>query len=258
MTSDHHQQALSRAAELRQWRLCLWPAGPAHCRRRGGHAARTASPRQAARCRGVDDGSWELRDGATILAIGRGASVELARLEKASFEEASAAERLTPVKPHEHPLPTCFVCGPARTKATACAFLPDRSRVNPKTVLRCWRRPGYRIRRLSRRTAWSRRNFSGRRSIVPRAMLPITTPKAAAPSERRSCWAGCRHGSRRGRARESAASSPRGKPAATAANALPRPQPLAKRTIAGGRARDVDCRRAQCAARPRLNVFLHV
>jgi hypothetical protein len=36
------------------------------------------------------------------------------RLEKASFDEASAAELLTPVKPHEHLLPTCFVCGPAR------------------------------------------------------------------------------------------------------------------------------------------------
>jgi hypothetical protein len=62
----------------------------------------------------VDDGSWELRDGAAVVAIGRGANVELARLEKASFDEARAAERLTPVKPHEHPLPTCFVCGPAR------------------------------------------------------------------------------------------------------------------------------------------------
>jgi hypothetical protein len=64
----------------------------------------------------ADGGLWELRDGATTLATGRGASVELARLETASFEEASAAERLTPVKPHEHPLPTCFVCGPARAQ----------------------------------------------------------------------------------------------------------------------------------------------
>ncbi|KJC34989.1 hypothetical protein [Bradyrhizobium sp. LTSP857] len=62
------------------------------------------------------DGTWELRDGATVVATGRPASVELARLEKASFEEACAAELLTPVKPHEHPLPTCFVCGPARAK----------------------------------------------------------------------------------------------------------------------------------------------
>ena len=64
----------------------------------------------------TDDASWELRDGAAVVAIGRAASLELARLETASFEEASAAELLTPVKPHEHPLPTCFVCGPARAR----------------------------------------------------------------------------------------------------------------------------------------------
>ncbi|MGY4334293.1 hypothetical protein ACVWWG_008710 [Bradyrhizobium sp. LB7.2] len=62
----------------------------------------------------TDDGTWELRDGGNIVATGRAANVELARLEKASFEEACAAELLTPVKPHEHPLPTCFVCGPAK------------------------------------------------------------------------------------------------------------------------------------------------
>ena len=64
----------------------------------------------------TDDGSWELRDGATLVATGRLASVELARLETASFDEACAAELLTPVKPHEHLLPTCFVCGPARAQ----------------------------------------------------------------------------------------------------------------------------------------------
>lgn len=64
----------------------------------------------------TDDGTWELRDGATVVATGRPIRVEPARLEKASFDEARAAELLTPVKPHEHPLPTCFVCGPARAK----------------------------------------------------------------------------------------------------------------------------------------------
>ncbi|MCK1387186.1 hypothetical protein [Bradyrhizobium sp. 21] len=64
----------------------------------------------------TDEGTWQLRDGGNIVATARPASVELARLEKASFEEACAAELLTPVKPHEHPLPTCFVCGPARAK----------------------------------------------------------------------------------------------------------------------------------------------
>jgi len=64
----------------------------------------------------TDDGTWELRDGGNIVATGRAANVELSRLEKASLEEACAAELLTPVKPPEHPLPTCFVCGPARAK----------------------------------------------------------------------------------------------------------------------------------------------
>ncbi|UPK00884.1 hypothetical protein [Bradyrhizobium sp. 170] len=62
----------------------------------------------------TEDGSWELRDGATVVATGRPASIELADLENASFEEAMAAERMTPFKPAEHPLPRCFVCGPAR------------------------------------------------------------------------------------------------------------------------------------------------
>jgi hypothetical protein len=64
----------------------------------------------------TDGGLWELRDGAAIVATGRSASIEIARLEKASFDEARAAELLTPVEPHEHQLPMCFVCGPARTE----------------------------------------------------------------------------------------------------------------------------------------------
>jgi hypothetical protein len=64
----------------------------------------------------IDDGRWELRDGARVLATGRGANVELARLEKASFEDAWEAARTPSVDPDEHPLPTCFVCGPTRAK----------------------------------------------------------------------------------------------------------------------------------------------
>ena len=64
----------------------------------------------------TDGGSWELRDGAAVVATGRPASLQFTLLETASFDEASAAELLTPIKPHEHPLPTCFVCGPARAR----------------------------------------------------------------------------------------------------------------------------------------------
>ena len=62
-----------------------------------------------------DEGQFELHDGAVVVATGRPANVELTRLERASFDEARAAEASTPIKPHEHPLPTCFVCGPQRT-----------------------------------------------------------------------------------------------------------------------------------------------
>jgi hypothetical protein len=40
--------------------------------------------------------------------------VEPSRIETATFEEAVAAEQRTPIKPHEHLLPMCFVCGPDR------------------------------------------------------------------------------------------------------------------------------------------------
>jgi hypothetical protein len=64
---------------------------------------------------GPKEKTWQLRDGAVVVATARPASVELTRLEAANFDEAAAAQLRTPVKPHEHLLPSCFVCGPART-----------------------------------------------------------------------------------------------------------------------------------------------
>jgi hypothetical protein len=64
----------------------------------------------------TDDGTWELRDGDKAVATGRTASIELAQVETATLPEARAAELLALSKPHDHPLPHCFVCGPARTK----------------------------------------------------------------------------------------------------------------------------------------------
>src|SRR5258707_2183746 len=92
----------------------------------------------------TDDGLWELRDGATVVGSGRPASVELTRLEKASFDEASAAELLTPVKPHEHMLPTCFVCGPARAKGDGLRIFAGplvRQSRNASPVLAATRTP---------------------------------------------------------------------------------------------------------------------
>jgi hypothetical protein len=61
-----------------------------------------------------DNGTWELLDGATAVAVGRPVSLDLARLERVSADEAAAAEQNPVVKPHEHLLPMCFVCGPER------------------------------------------------------------------------------------------------------------------------------------------------
>ena len=86
----------------------------------------------------TDDGLCELRDGPTVVSTGRPASVELARLEKASFDEAHAAELQTRIKPHEHPLPTCFVCGPARAQGDGLRIFPGplaRQSRNPSAVL---------------------------------------------------------------------------------------------------------------------------
>ena len=61
-----------------------------------------------------DDGSWELMDGPTVVAVARPAPVELSHLEEASLEEAREAEKNPVIKPKEHLLPMCFVCGPDR------------------------------------------------------------------------------------------------------------------------------------------------
>ena len=85
---------------------------------------------------GMDDGRWELRDGGKVVATGRAANVALASLEKASFEEAWEAARQPPVD--EHPLPTCFVCGPARAKGDGLRIFAGplaRKSSNASTVL---------------------------------------------------------------------------------------------------------------------------
>lgn len=166
----------------------------------------------------TDDGTWELRDGNKIVATGQPASVELSRLETASFEDACAAELLTPVKPHEHPLPTCFVCGPARAKGDGLRILPARSVVTTPFS----RRAGRRIRISPPTTASSRRNSSGRRSTAPPVLPAIAIHRAAASTRHRCCWGECQHGSKPARARENAASSRPGPSAATAANARPK------------------------------------
>jgi hypothetical protein len=57
---------------------------------------------------------WELRQCTTTIAIGRAITLDMRRLERATYAEAVEAEKRTPIKPHQHLLPMCFVCGPDR------------------------------------------------------------------------------------------------------------------------------------------------
>jgi hypothetical protein len=61
----------------------------------------------------AEAGLWQLHQGTATIAIGRAIKLEMSRLEKATYAEAVEAEKHT-IKPHEHLLPMCFVCGPDR------------------------------------------------------------------------------------------------------------------------------------------------
>jgi hypothetical protein len=62
----------------------------------------------------VEAGRWELRQGTATIAIGRPTTLDMSRLERATYAEAVEAEKRTPIKPRQHLLPMCFVCGPDR------------------------------------------------------------------------------------------------------------------------------------------------
>jgi hypothetical protein len=64
----------------------------------------------------VAAGLWELRQGTTIIAIGRAMTLDMSRLHRATYAEAVEAEKRT-IKPHEHLLPMCFVSGIGRRSA---------------------------------------------------------------------------------------------------------------------------------------------
>jgi len=64
--------------------------------------------------RPAKDGNWELADGETVVAAGRATAVAPADIVTASFAEAAEAEARVLIKPEQHLLPMCFVCGPER------------------------------------------------------------------------------------------------------------------------------------------------
>lgn len=162
----------------------------------------------------TDDGTWELRDGTRIVATGRAASVELARVETASLQEARAAELLALFEPHEHPLPNCFVCGPARVKGDGLRIFAGALGRHAQTPFS--QQAGFRTRISPPRMAPSRRNFSGPRSIAPPALPAITISRAALSTRHRSCSDGCQRASKPALTPVSPASSRHGPPAASA------------------------------------------
>ena len=66
----------------------------------------------------------ELRHGETLLATARSVSIAMPDIPPANFAEAEHAARRSPYDKSRHPLPMCFVCGPARVDG-------DGLRINP-------------------------------------------------------------------------------------------------------------------------------
>jgi hypothetical protein len=149
----------------------------------------------------VGTGVWELRQGTATIAIGRAVTLDLSPLERATYSEAVEAEKRTPVKPHEHLLPMCFVCGPDRAPgdglrlfagplvrqqasgAFAVPWTPDAS--------------------LAAADGLVLRSSCGPRWIVRPATYPSTTPKPGTSTLCRSCSGAFPYASRGDRVRAS-------------------------------------------------------
>jgi hypothetical protein len=66
----------------------------------------------------------ELRKAEATLAIGRGARIEVPDIPIVDFRDAQDAVRRSPYDANRHPLPTCFVCGPARPEGDGLRIIP--------------------------------------------------------------------------------------------------------------------------------------
>ncbi len=90
----------------------------------------------------VSEGGVELRKEETVLAKGRGIHIALPEIPWVEFAEAEDAVRRSRYDENSHPLPTCFVCGPARMKGDGLhiipAPLPPRPDREPGTLAAPW------------------------------------------------------------------------------------------------------------------------
>jgi hypothetical protein len=66
----------------------------------------------------------ELRKDETALATGRRVRIDVPEIPIVDFSEAEAAVRRSPYDEARHPLPMCFVCGPARVRGDGLRIIP--------------------------------------------------------------------------------------------------------------------------------------
>jgi hypothetical protein len=67
----------------------------------------------------------ELRKGATTLARGRSIHLDMPGIPIVGFAEAEDAVHSSPYDESRHPLPMCFVCGPARAHGDGLRIMPS-------------------------------------------------------------------------------------------------------------------------------------
>jgi hypothetical protein len=67
----------------------------------------------------------ELRQEETTLATGRGVRIDVPEIPIVRFSEAQDAVRRSPYDQDRHPLPMCFVCGPARVHGDGLRIIPS-------------------------------------------------------------------------------------------------------------------------------------
>lgn len=73
------------------------------------------------------EGGVELRRGERTLAKGRRTQIDVPDIPIVQFCEAQNAVRESPYDERRHPLPTCFVCGPARARGDGLQIIPSPS-----------------------------------------------------------------------------------------------------------------------------------
>ena len=66
----------------------------------------------------------ELRKEETIIAMGRRVRIDVPEIPIVNFREAHDAVRRSPYDASRHPLPMCFVCGPARVDDDGLRIIP--------------------------------------------------------------------------------------------------------------------------------------